>query len=213
MLKPVSNSKIVRKYNLKGLILIIFAMFSLICNKPQNYVGKSHKHITIKKIHKFDSRIEKFWNSISNQYKIALVRDDKYLNWRYVDHPNIEYIIYIAEESNEIRGYIVLGDKYIDNLHYGIIYDIIGPINRTDIIYSLIMKAIEFFDHCKVDIIYCKMISDKVYINSFLKNGFIPTFNAKSRFIVFNPGHQFENDFISDPRNWFIQEGDLPGVY
>jgi hypothetical protein len=36
------------------------------------------------------------------------VRDKEYLNWRYVDVPDVDYTIYLAEEGEEICGYIVL---------------------------------------------------------------------------------------------------------
>ena len=133
--------------------------------------------------------------------------------WRYVDVPNADYTIYVAEEENEICGYIILGCRKEDSLTWGYIYDIIVLTGRADIIQCLIAKAVEYFSAKEADAIFCKMVADKVYRKEFLKMGFIPYFRVKGRFIDYNASKEISDEFIKNPNNWFIQQGDLPGVY
>jgi len=213
MLKPVNAKHILKEYNLKGLFLIISAnaiKFIKILLIPDRELSTS---FTIREIFRFDERVTKMWESLSNQYQIAIVRNDKYLNWRYIDNPTMKYSVYIAEEYNDILGYIVLGDKFENDFHIGIIYDIIGALDRNDIIRSLIEKAVEFFEERGVDMIYCKMISDKDYSKNFILNGFIPNINKNTRFIIYCDNHRFTDEFVRNSKNWFVQAGDLPSVY
>ena len=167
----------------------------------------------VREITSFDDCINEFWNTVSNDYNIIRIRDKRYLNWRYVDVPNADYTIYVAEYEDEIIGYIVLGCRNDDGLACGYIYDIIALTDRADIIHSLIAKAIEYFIAEGVDAIFCKMIDNKIYRRSFLRNGFIPRFRFKGRFIAYNTSTMLSEDFLKNPKNWFIQQGDLPGIY
>jgi predicted N-acetyltransferase YhbS len=167
----------------------------------------------VRKISRFDDRINGFWNTISIDYNIIRIRDKEYLNWRYVDVPNADYTIYVAEEEEEICGYIVLGCRKEDSLTWGYIYDIIVLTGRADIIQCLIAKAIEYFSAKEVDAIFSQMVPNKIYHKALLKNGFIPRFRSKGRFIAYNASKEKSDEFIKNSNNWFIQQGDLPGVY
>ena len=167
----------------------------------------------VRKISHFDDRINEFWNTMSIDYNIIRIRDKKYLNWRYVDAPNANYTIYVAEEGGRICGYIILGCKDASGFIFGYIYDIIAPTSREDIIQCLIVKAIEYFMDAKVDAILSQMVPNKIYHKALLKNGFIPRFRSKGRFIAYNASTELSEAYLKNPKNWFIQLGDLPSVY
>jgi len=186
--------------------LIIKAFFRT--RKPPEVDG-----LTIDKISYFDDRFDDFWNRISDDYPLIVVRDKKYLNWRYVDVPDVKYTIYAAEEKGQICGYIVLGFTHNEGGELGHIYDIIAPPDREDIICSLISKAVEHFTDEKVDAILSKMVANKVYHKSLSKSGFIPHFRFKGHFIAYKTTAELSEAFLKNPKNWFIQLGDLPGVY
>ena len=216
MFKPLNLKNILQKYFVRNrLLLNIFTSSGNLIIKalfrskkvPDEDMSK------VRKISHFDDRINEFWNTISNDYNIIRIRDKKYLNWRYVDVPNADYTIYVAEEEGKICGYIILGCKDVDGLIFGHIYDIIAPTSREDIIQCLIAKAIEYFMDVKVDAISSQMVPNKIYHKALLKNGFIPRFRSKGRFIAYNASTKLSEAYLKNPKNWFIQLGDLPSVY
>ena len=216
MVKPLNLKNILRKYFVRNRLLLniftiggnpIIKTFFRSKKVPEEDMSK------VRKITSFDDRVNKFWNEISNDYNIIRIRDKKYLNWRYADAPNADYTIYVAEEEDEICGYIVLGCRNENNLAWGDIYDIIALTSREDIIQCLIAKAIEYFRDEKIDAIFSKMAANEVYRKGFLRNGFIPRFRSKGRFIAYNASKEISDDFLKNPKNWFIQQGDLPGIY
>lgn len=215
MYKPINLNNIAKYY-------ISNRLLSRLCTIIGNFVIKLFFKagkptivggLRIIRASSFDGRINDFWKKVSADYGIILVRDKKYLNWRFVDDPNKDYTIYIAEKDGEICGYTVLRSRKADGLAIGNILDILAPVRHEEIIRSLISKAVEYFEQEKVDLIACKMVANKVYRKSYLKCGFIPHFLAKSRFIAYKGSSEISESFLKEPDNWFIQTADSPGIY
>ena len=217
MIKPLNLKNILQKYFVHNRLLlnILTASGNLIIKA----IFRSKKvpdedTLKVRKISYFDDHINEFWNTISNDYNIIRIRDKKYLNWRYVEVPNSDYTIYMAEEEDEICGYIVLGCRNEDSLMWGHVYDILALTGREEeIMQHLIAKAVEYFKAKGVDAIFSKMVANEAYRKSFLRNGFIPRFRSKGRFIAYNASKEIYDKFLKNPENWFIQQGDLPGLY
>lgn len=216
MVNPLNLKNILQKYSVRNRVL--HNIFTAVGNLTIKAFFRSKKvsaedMLKVREIRSFDDRINDFWNKISNDYNIIVVRDKEYLNWRYVDVPNSDYAIYVTEEEGKICGYIVLGCRNENNLAWGHIHDIIALTGRKDIIQCLIAKAVEYFKAKGVDVIFSKMVANEAYRKSFLRNGFIPRFMFKGRFIAYNASTELSDEFLKNPKNWFIQQGDLPGVY
>lgn len=218
---------VIRPFNLENALkrriknMILMKICAVTGNIFINIFNRAKKHpevdgLTITKISSFDDRVNDFWKKISNDYEIIVVRDKEYLNWRYVDVPDVNYTIYLAEESEEICGYVVLGCAKQDILS-GHILDIIAPLDRPEVIHCLLSKAIEYFEEEGVDIIFCKMIADKMFYKIFRKSGFLPIqfiglvfkrFRLWSKHIVRINSPEMSEAYIKDSKNWFVQIGD-----
>lgn len=214
MVKPLNLGNILNKYLAYGKSLIdIFSKFGELplksifgYRKPSMVDG-----LTISKISHFDKDCDDFWDMISKDFNIIVVRNRDYLNWRYVDMPNAKYTLYAAEKNKKLYGYMVLDYKYHNGLVFGRILDIVAPLDQEVIIQCLVSKAIEHFKQKKVDAIYSSIISSR-YRHSFLKNGFIPFPRSNARLIAYMASPQISEGFLKNPKNWFIQLGDLPIV-
>ena len=210
MIKPpnlenVLKRRIKNKFLLKICTIIGYLFINMFykTKKPPEVNG-----LTITKISSFDDRINAFWKKTSNDHEIIVVRDKEYLNWRYVDVPDVDYTIYLAEEDGEICGYIVLGCAEQDQLA-GHIIDVIAPLDRPEVIHCLLSKAIEYFKNENADFIFCKMIANERYYKIFRKNGFISSrFIIKSSFIVRINSPEISEVYLKDKKNWFIHIGD-----
>lgn len=168
--------------------------------------------LTIAKLSYFDDRFNDFWEQISNDYNIIVVRNKSYLNWRYVDVPNAKYTIYVAEKDNKVCGYMVLEHRYLHRLMVGHILDIIAPQHQQNVVQCLISKALEHFEQEKADVVISEIVANR-YRKEFLKNGFVPYPRSKNCFIAYNASPDIPDEFLKNPKNWFIQLGDLPMVY
>ncbi len=102
--RPIDAGVVARRYfknprvaALAGLAANIYLKLLFDWRKPGN-LGKVRSQL----IDRFDDRFDELWRRVGERYPIALVRDSRYLNWRYVDCP-YTYI----KRSFEINGRLV----------------------------------------------------------------------------------------------------------
>lgn len=182
--------------------------------------------LKIERISRFDERINRFWEEISKHFRIIVKRDQRYLNWRYLDHPENEYTIYTAVKDHRILGYSVLTEKQHENLRLGCIVDILGFQNHCNVVGYLIQGALECFREKDVDGIICGMSEKHPYKSTFMKAGFIAyprrhtalyaTINFRGSSIHENEAYSqalvlSQNYFLKEKRNWFMMYGDVDG--
>lgn len=219
MVKPLNLRNILRSHlSLNKLLLHILTVGGNLILKTLFRTKKPPQvnELMITRISHFDDRFDNLWERVSNDYSIIVARNKRYLNWRYIITPNIDYTVYAAEIRAEVYGYVVLGnynDYEKKDLRIGCIYDIIAALGDEDVLHHLISKAIDYFKEEKVDAVFSQTVANRIYRKVLLKNGFVPYLRSKSRFIAYNASLSVPNEFLKDFKNWFIQLGDLPRVY
>ncbi|MFC2021450.1 GNAT family N-acetyltransferase [Chloroflexota bacterium] len=163
--------------------------------------------LTILKVTSFDERVNELWNRVSSQYPIMVVRDKDYLNWKYCLVPGGNYSIYIAEKTDMICGYLVFRCITREETKVGLIFDICAE--SEEIAQCLILKAIEECEQAKVDLIYCSLIANKMYLQAFRKRGFISSPLVKGGwFCAYSSSPHISREFLKNPGNWYVQTGD-----
>ena len=79
-------------------------------NKFERFIKKETVHSSqynFEKIEKFENDINVFWKKARDRFPITVERDKDYLNWRFVNHPMLEYGLYVAKNGEKIAGYLV----------------------------------------------------------------------------------------------------------
>jgi hypothetical protein len=123
--------------------------------------------------------ISNLWMEVNKNSNFAIVKDKKYLKWRYFDRPKIsrEYYRKIIYNNEDIRGYLIISHYYpINKMH---IIDICAK-SEEDFL-KLINLSIELAIKCKAE---CVNIWNSPAISLLLsKVGFTVT-NEFSRLII-----------------------------
>ena len=68
-------------------------------------------HDRVRRVERFPRGVDRFWEtSIRPEIGVAIVRDRRYLNWRYADCPDVEYALLLAESrvTGRTHGVAVL---------------------------------------------------------------------------------------------------------
>ncbi|MFT7464001.1 MAG: hypothetical protein ACI9EF_002350 [Pseudohongiellaceae bacterium] len=65
--------------------------------------------VTVRAIHRYDGDADALWQQCRGDIGTGVRRDACYLNWRYADHPDVQYTLLEArdEHSNTLRGIAV----------------------------------------------------------------------------------------------------------
>lgn len=212
MLKPLNLENILRKYITNRCLLRT-------CTVSANFIIKTLYRtrntpkvdgLTITRVLSFDERINDLWEKVSKDYKIIVVRDKEYLNWRYVDVPGVDYAIYLAEKGGQILGYTVLKCERQFGLKVGRIFELIVPLGQQAVAQSLIQKAIKFFREEKADFVVYRIIGNKAHCKAVSRCGFIYSrfISRKTRFVARPNTPKVPETFLRDPGHWFVQTGD-----
>lgn len=58
-------------------------------------------------VRRFDARIDRLWEALSQRFTLSVRRDARYLNWKYVEVPHVRYSIALLRRGDEVEGYVV----------------------------------------------------------------------------------------------------------
>lgn len=161
---------------------------------------------------RFDEGVDRLWERASAPYGILVVRDREYLNWRYVENPTEEYTLLTAKRFEETVGYIVLKCESRFGLQMGFIVDMLTIPDEPAISGCLISKAVEHFGEKRMDLACCLMLEHVPYSQSLRSSGFLIVperlFPQPLHLSVRRLSEKYTDEFVTDPRNWFITWGD-----
>lgn len=160
----------------------------------------------------FDERFDKLWKEASRQYHVLVVRNAKYLNWRYVERPHSDYVIISAERNGVIEGYTILSMEFrrIWRHRKGYIVDIFAKSEKT--IRWLLQTAIEYFSKKNIDSVSCWMMKNQLAYKCLLERGFIEDEFASQKLIcrinINNDEDRHDQIHHKIGENWFFTMGD-----
>jgi GNAT superfamily N-acetyltransferase len=161
--------------------------------------------IKIEEVTSFDERIDTFWQKASKMKNIMIIRDRKYLNWRYVANPGNKNKIWMATKQQEIAGYIVSNlEKGV--LARGYIVDILTLPGEDRVARLLIARAIRYLKEEGAATISCRMLPDTPYYRILRKMGFVRRPGPCLCSTIYDPN--IPKEFVKNPANWYHVIGD-----
>ena len=177
----------------------------------------AHDPLRVIRLDRFDSRFDVFWERIRDDYLILLVRDARYLNWRYVEVPGVVYerIGIESTVSGEIEGYAVLGLSRRGAQVRGRICDLVTPRRGNGrAAHKLITASIEWFRAQGADIADVWMFPHAHLRFPLRLHGFIPRNTTRGRFqantLMASAALQLQ--CVERADNWFLSMGDSDTV-
>jgi hypothetical protein len=70
---------------------------------------RKNERFSVRAIERFDEQFDRFFDEVSKEYDIIGIRDNAYLNWRYIDFPFGQRVsLAIYDVSSRLRGYEVI---------------------------------------------------------------------------------------------------------
>ncbi len=196
-------------------IKFLSKIFGSIINTFYNFFLKKKKmpnNIKIEEINKFDKEFDDLWELNKNKITVGIIRDSKYLNWRYFQRPEGKYVVFAIRNYNKLKGYIVLNIEERFNLKIGLVMDILADSLCMDYHNYLINHSMLYFKDRKVTIVSAIMFPHCVFYKSLKRNLFMKMFKIFFPYEMYF-GARINNDdvnvhLIKDPYNWYLTWGD-----
>lgn len=197
------NNKLISKITASGASIIYKAYYR------NHRASWSHNLITTNITH-FDDRFDKLWLKVASQFPIMVVRDKKYLNWRY-KIPGTQYVTLTAEKDSEIQGYLILKNDIFKDTKVSTIFDMISE--SEEVMSFLVSEAVRVSKQKGIDFLIYSFVADRTYNRVLRKNGFmfLPIIKGV-KFCLFSNSTQINGTIISDPQNWLVQTADSDAI-
>jgi hypothetical protein len=58
-------------------------------------------------VRRFDSGVDQLWSRVAARLDLAVARDARYLNWKFVEPPHVRYSIALLRRGTDVHGYLV----------------------------------------------------------------------------------------------------------
>ena len=141
-------------------------------NVKRNQLKNDSNFISLKKINKFSSVHSKIFKKNIAKFKIQKIRDSSYLNWRYIDRPDIEYLCHNIYLKNKFLGYVIFKLYQKEKNLYGHIIDFYLDTKSQSIYDETIIASTYFLTKLKVDYVSCWCNGDLLFAKSLKKINF-----------------------------------------
>jgi hypothetical protein len=136
-----------------------------------------------------------------------VVRDRRYLNWRYVECPSDYEIIAVEDGSAAIKGFAVLRCSWEKGMKRGKIVDFLVENGQTGAAELLVTHSLEYFVKNQVDVATCWMFDHWPVFKILQKAGFVKR-EAPHYLVVNSENVDLPASYFGDPSKWYITMGD-----
>src|SRR5262249_42769574 len=166
----------------------------------------------ISRVSCFDDSIDELWERVAKRHQTIVVRDKKYINWRYADNPR-NYSIYVAKRDHSPVGYVVISQQQSHpGLLHGHFLDILTDPDCPALMGTLMSKALEHFQKNQVALAHTWVLRTSELYRTLRTYGW-RVFGDDLHFVVrtHNLGRCYEEQ-LKKPDTWFFTIGETDGV-
>jgi hypothetical protein len=136
--------------------------------------GQRSSDAAVEEIGRFGFDADDLWNRASRGLKVALVRDARYLNWRYRDHPLYRYDAYAARRDATLDGILVATTREVGGLHCYLIVDALVDRWSNDTVTALCDAVVARARARGADVVGALAASGSDFYRVLRKQGFFP---------------------------------------
>ena len=154
--------------------------------------------------------IQTCWDRYKDKYNVLLVRDYKYLNYRYNLRPDVDYVTILAKIDNEIIGFAILHNSYANGSKMTSSVEFFTDPTNERFIKALANGVSKY---CYDNGLEYAVVGSGLYGNYkkvLLENGFMITRKSpKNNMMIANVlSDKLEMDEINGHEKWHITQGD-----
>jgi hypothetical protein len=156
----------------------------------------------------FDDRVDALWGRARRPNKAMIIRDQRYLKWRYRDRPDAEYLMYGYARGAELDAYLVARLGIYENVRWGYLVDFLAPEDSRGVLRPLIDEAVNQLRRDGAAGVLCH-VNDKMTRAELFRRGFFPL--PQRNPVLFGPFFtrptELKDKFVS-PDSWYVTRGD-----
>jgi hypothetical protein len=156
----------------------------------------------------FDDRVDVLWERARRADTAMVIRDHRYLNWRYIDRPDAKYLVYGFERGAELEGFLVARSTTYEGMSWGYLVDFLAPENSPAALSALVDTAVDELRRLGASAVVCYLTDDAAR-SVLYRRGFFPApQRSPIRFVLFLPEGSAHFKRFTEPSSWYLTMGD-----
>jgi GNAT superfamily N-acetyltransferase len=168
------------------------------------------RRLEIVPVMRFDERFDEFFWRVSPAFGLMIVRDHRYLNWKFVERPFSNYRRYAAfNGEGSLCGYAVLMRARTGERLRGRILDILADPREPEAFDGLLNWCLTDFKRSRVDSVEI-LCTYPPFVRQIRRAGFLRA-RTPEPFMVSKWEPRFERSFVSGVDNWYLSFSDGDG--
>lgn len=171
----------------------------------------SSKNFIFKEIKEFDLSFDKLWESVKEKFEAVVIRKKEFLNWRYINRPDIRYFPFGLFEKDKLLGYCVLKIYKEEKILRGHFLDVFTDPENGQVFHDLIIKGMLFLQKNECHEVNLWLQGSKLFQKILNEIGFTIS-GSRPMICRFNiDNKKLEKSLIED--KWFFTMGDTLEIY
>jgi hypothetical protein len=171
---------------------------------------KMDKEIQFEILNIVPKQIQSCWDNYKDKYKVMLVRDYKYLNYRYNERPDVKYVTILAKLNNEIVGFAILHNSVANGSKMTSAVEFFTDPTNESYISALSNGVSKYCYENKLEYLVVGTGLHGLYRKVLLNNGFMVTRKPpKNNMMIANIlSDRLSLEEINGHDKWHITQGD-----
>jgi N-acetylglutamate synthase-like GNAT family acetyltransferase len=205
---------VIKKFGLRG--KIIPGLCFIILGKPLDWILSLIRRLKsfpkvpdsrILDIDSFDQRFDRFYEKISRQHPIMMVRDSSYLNWRYTDYPFKGIQSFALFRNDDLIGFAVIHNTVDEHgLRFVAILELLVPIGEKAVFENLLGEIFRRAESENADYIVA-ITSTAEWEKLYKKYGF-RTRTSPFSTTTYKNNTGLPDGLFAEETNWYVSLGD-----
>jgi len=162
----------------------------------------------IYEIKKFTDDIDSLWKKVRQNYQVVVPRTKEFLNWRFINNPEINYKIFSINNDKELLGYIIVKIYKGTKETLGHIVDILSVDEK--VAEELLQASYNYFSGNGIQKISCWMQNPYFYSKLMEEEGFVRKIPDLETYFGVKILSENNNVFkeVEYFNNWYLTMGD-----
>lgn len=158
---------------------------------------------SVAELERFDHEADRLWAEVGPGYRVALVRDAEYLNWRYVDNPD-HYTLLGLRREGLLVGIVVLTETVRRGVRCGEIVDFVAPAQDDDVLKLLVAVAVDHSRRARHALVQAWTVKGTTLDARFRVAGL----GVKRTEVKFLTSPDLTDPLLKDANAWLLTQGD-----
>jgi hypothetical protein len=170
--------------------------------------GRDDQLSAVVRLEAFDDRVDELWKRARRTELAMVVRNHRYLNWRYCARPDAQYLLYGFERGDELAGFLVARAVTYLGVRWGYLVDFLAPQDSHGVLRALVGQALADFRSSRTAAVSC-FVTDPLARRALLRSGFLPVPQRRPvRFVRLIRNRRPDLIRFRDAKRWYLTMGD-----